>query len=105
MAEECLRKAEYRLALRAFYLANLAYLGRREWIAIAPGKTNREYDIELRRRARAATEARDLFRANLAAFERVWYGLHQVDAAAVEEFRTRNARMKALLELPREAAA
>ena len=42
-----------RLALRAFYLANLAWLGRREFITIHAGKTNREYEIEMRRRTRA----------------------------------------------------
>ncbi len=105
MAEECLRNGDYRLALRAFYLANLAYLGRRELISINAGKTNREYENELRRRARGAPELRDHFHANLLAFERVWYGLHAADADAVAEFRARNARMKALAEPPQEAAA
>jgi hypothetical protein len=105
MAEECLRKGDYRLALRAFYLANLAYLGRRELLTINAGKTNREYENELRRRARGAVEARDLFRANLLAFERVWYGLHDAGVASVEEFRERNALMKAVVDPPREAAA
>jgi hypothetical protein len=105
MAEECLRNGDYRLALRAFYLANLAYLGRRELISINAGKTNREYENELRRRARGVAELRESFRANLFAFERVWYGLHSVEAAAVDEFRGRNARIKALAEPPQEAAA
>jgi hypothetical protein len=97
MAEDCLREQNYRLALRAFYLANLAWLGRHEWIAIHPGKTNGEYKGDLRRRARGSAEARDLFAENLAAFERTWYGLHPATPEAVELFRERNHRMKTLV--------
>jgi len=108
MAETCLSAGDFRLALRAFYLANLAWLGRNEWIAIHPGKTNREYARELSRRARGASEAQDLFARNLSAFERAWYGLHEVNAEEAADFRKRNQRMKALLPAPpvaREAAA
>jgi hypothetical protein len=105
MAEDCLRERNYRLALRAFYLANLAWLGRTEWIAINPGKTNREYEGDLRRRAREFAEARALFAENLAAFESAWYGLHEVAAADVELFRERNRRMKTLLAQPEAVAA
>lgn len=105
MAENCLRERDYRLALRAFYLANLAWLGRRQWIAIHPGKTNREYEGDLRRRARGFAEARGVFAENLAAFERSWYGLHEVAPEDVESFRERNGRMKALLVQPETVAA
>jgi Domain of unknown function (DUF4129) len=105
MAENCLREQNYRLALRAFYLANLAWLGRSEWIAINPGKTNREYESDLRRRAREFGEARGLFSQNLAAFERAWYGLHAVAAEDAELFRQRNGRMKAMLARPEPVAA
>jgi hypothetical protein len=105
MAESCLREREYLLALRAFYLANLAWLGRREWIAIHAGKTNREYEGDLRRRAREFAEARGLFSQNIAAFERAWYGLHEVAEGDVELFRERNGRMKALLAQPEAVAA
>ena len=105
MAEDCLREQNYRLALRAFYLANLAWLGRHEWIAINPGKTNGEYKGDLRRRAREFPEARDLFAENLAAFERTWYGLHRVDSEAVASFRERNLRMKSILAQPETVAA
>jgi hypothetical protein len=105
MAESCLREQDYLLALRAFYLANLAWLGRREWIAIHAGKTNREYEVDLRRRARAFAEARGLFSQNIAAFERAWYGLHEVAADDVATFRERNGRMKTLLAQPEAVAA
>jgi len=105
MGESCLLEQDYLLALRAFYLANLAWLGRREWIAIHAGKTNREYEGDLRRRARAFAEARGLFSQNIAAFERAWYGLHEVAADDVETFRERNGRIKTLLAQPEAVAA
>ena len=44
--------ANHRLALRAFYLSILAGLGERGLLAIARHKSNRDYLLELRRRAR-----------------------------------------------------
>ncbi len=109
MAENCVREQNYRLALRAYYLANLAWLGRHGWIALHPGKTNREYEGDLRRRARGSAgefaEARALFAENLAAFERSWYGLYRVTPEAVELFRERNLGMKTLLVPPEAVAA
>lgn len=94
LAEQCLREENFLHALRAFFLANLAWLGRIEYIAIHPGKTNHEYEIELRRRTRSLPDARDLFAANIAAFERAWYGRHHVAREQVEEFRQRVLAMK-----------
>src|SRR5581483_6703495 len=98
LAEQCLREGNPRLALRALFLANLAWLGRLEFIAINPGKTNREYELELRRRTRTVPEVRDLFAANVASFERAWYGLHEVSPEQIEAFRANSASLKPLLE-------
>jgi hypothetical protein len=103
LAAECLRDENCRLALRALYLANLAWLGRCEFLTIDAGKTNREYELELRRRARAFPEARGLFAGNVAAFERAWYGLHEVGRQDVGEFRGRVGQMKTIL--PERVAA
>lgn len=94
MALDCLREENYRLALRACYLANLAWLGQHGFVAIHAGKTNREYEIELRRKARQYAEARSLFGANVSAFEAAWYGMHEVTEPAVAEFRRRIEGMK-----------
>ena len=94
LAAQCLDQQNFRLALRAYYLANLAWLGRAEYIRIHGGKTNREYELEVRRKTRSAPQMRELFRANIAAFERAWYGLHEVGPLEVDEFRARAARMK-----------
>jgi hypothetical protein len=104
LAERSLRENNLRLALRAFYLANLAWLGRRGFISIHPGKTNREYEAELRRRARAHAEARGLFTANIAAFERAWYGMYEVTGDDIVQFRGRVSEMKKMDEV-KEAAA
>jgi hypothetical protein len=103
LAESCARQGDYRAALRALYLANLAWLGRREWIAIHSGKTNREYELEVRRRAREFPHARELFALNVAAFECAWYGRHSVAAEDIDAFRERLQQIK--LAAPVERAA
>ncbi len=98
MAEDSLREGNWRLAMRAFYLASLSWLGRRELIAIHPGKTNREYEMELRRRTRTAPRMRELFAGNVAAYERCWYGMHNPLPEDVVEFRRRADDMKTAIE-------
>jgi len=104
LAENCAREGDYRSALRALYLANLAWLGRNGWIGIHPGKTNREYEVEVRRRAREFPEARALFAINVVSFERAWYGKHSVGAEDADAFRQRLREIKAAMA-PAELAA
>jgi hypothetical protein len=94
LAASCELQEDFRSALRALYLANLAWLGQGEWIAIHPGKTNREYEMEVRRKARAFPQACSLFAENVASFERAWYGMHDVPASETEIFRQRLVQMK-----------
>ena len=105
LAARMIAEGNFRLALRAYYLANLAWLGHRQFLTIHAGKTNREYELELRRRARGSAEARANFAANIAAFERAWYGQHEVSAGDTAEFHDRNQRIKGALAAPREVAA
>lgn len=104
LAERALAEQNPRLALRAFYLATLAWMGRSEYISIHAGKTNREYELELKRRMRTFPEARALFGANVMAFERAWYGLHDVAAEEIGEFRARMGQMKSILPARGQAA-
>ena len=97
LAQERLGEGEYREALRALYLGNLAWLHSRELVALDPGKTNREYERELRRRARNSPEAPALFRQNLSVFERCWYGEHLAGPEEIEQFRRQALRMKEVL--------
>jgi hypothetical protein len=105
LAARSLQEQNFRFALRAYYLANLAFFGRTRYLTIHPGKTNREYERELRRKARAFSGARELFAVNIAAFERAWYGLHDVTAEDAAQFEQRLQRIKAAMALPQGAAA
>jgi Domain of unknown function (DUF4129) len=97
LGQECLARGEYRLALRAFYLANLSWLGRRGLLTIAPSRSNRDYWRELRRRSPNEL-VNNAFSENMRAFERVWYGTHAVDAGQVAEFERTFLRMKGYAE-------
>ena len=105
LADQSLREQNYRFALRAYYLANLSWLGSSGFLTINAGKTNREYELELKRRARGMAEARTLFAANIVAFESAWYGLHEVSAVDAAEFQQRNVAIKATLRAPQQVVA
>ena len=95
LARELMDQGELRLALRASYLAGLAHLGRRELISIARHKSNLDYERELRRRARSREELLSAFDANLEAFERAWYGLHEVTRDILVGFNANLERIRA----------
>jgi hypothetical protein len=90
LADEWLTKGDYRLAMRALYLAGLNYLSQRDLVSIARYKTGLDYKSELERRARAGTgvslDVVPVFQANNAMFERGWYGCHVVDREQVQAF-------------------
>ena len=94
LANEMLAKGDLRLALRAFYLATLAHLAAREIVSIARFKSNRDYQAEVNRRARGAAELRTAFTENVGAFDRAWYGLYEVTAEGVAEFRSNFERIR-----------
>jgi hypothetical protein len=74
LAREQMARGEWRLALRALYLATLAGLGAQGLVTLARAKTNLDYERELGRRAAGRAELVGGFRARRLAFERVWYG-------------------------------
>jgi hypothetical protein len=61
--------------------------------------------MELRRRARGFAEARQLFAVNIAAFERAWYGQHDVSADDAAGFRQRIESIKGALTAREGAVA
>ena len=95
LARDLMQSGQLRLALRASYLAGLAHLGHRELIRLARHKSNRDYDRELQRRARAQPELLTAFDRNLAAFERSWYGEHEVTAETLGDFSQNLDRIRA----------
>jgi len=94
LGQEMLARGVLRLALRAFYLASLAHLAQRNLISLAKFKSNRDYLLELRRRAHSFPDLLDLFGDNVATFDRTWYGLHRATADLVTEFASNVERMK-----------
>jgi hypothetical protein len=96
MARDLLERGEFRLAMRAFYLASLAHLGQRNLISIARFKSNRDYENELRRRSHAFPELLPVFGANVLALERIWYGLHDVNDEVVREFASNVDKIRAV---------
>lgn len=94
LARDLLERGEFRLALRAFYLASLSHLAARNLISIARFKSNREYERELHRRAHAFPDLLSDFGDNLFRFERIWYGMHKADRDLVDQFAANVEKIK-----------
>ncbi len=94
LARELMEKAEFRLALRAVFLATLAQLSRDGLVFIAKFKSNRDYMLELARRSHEAPELLETFSESARVFESVWYGTHPADRAAVDEILARRQRLR-----------
>lgn len=86
LGRELMAQGEFRLALRAWFLASLAHLANRRLITLAQFKSNLEYERELRRRAHSLPRLLSLFDENLGVLERVWYGRQPADAEDVRRF-------------------
>lgn len=94
LARELLARGEWRLAMRAFYLASLAHLSARNLISLARFKSNRDYERELRRRGHAFPELLAMFGENVSVFERIWYGMHEASGELVTQFAANVERMR-----------
>ena len=94
LAADMLNQGDLRLALRAFYLATLAHLAAREIVTIARFKSNHDYENEVNRRARGSPDLRAAFAANVSSFDRAWYGLYEVTADALAQFRSNFDRIR-----------
>ena len=89
LAHELAGTGELRLALRALYLASLAHLARREFIRPALHKSNRDYELEVHRRARGIPALSETFADTVRAFERSWYGGRAVSAEHLAQFEAK----------------
>ena len=86
LAREQAARGEWRLALRALYLALLARLAADRLITLASFKTNLDYERELRRRALSRTEIVGRFTARRREFESAWYGRAEPGATEVNDW-------------------
>jgi hypothetical protein len=93
LARELTRKGSFRLALRAFYLAILAFLAQQDMIVIAKYKSNRDYESELRRRAHERKDIIDLFSGCVHYFDKAWYGMADVTLNDVDLFSSNFKRI------------
>ncbi len=83
LAREQAAKGEWRLALRALYLATLARLAAEGLVSLARFKTNLDYEREVRRRVLSRTDVAARFAERRREFEDVWYGQAQPAEAQV----------------------
>jgi hypothetical protein len=97
MARDFMARGDFRMALRAYFLASLAFLASREMVAIGRSKTNLDYLREVRRRARSVSGLEPLFAGGIRTFEGAWYGLHDVADTDVREFAANFERMRGLI--------
>lgn len=95
LARELLARGEFRLALRAYYLSSLAFLGEHQLITLARFKSNHDYERELSRRGHALDGLVAAFGENVLAFDRIWYGMHAVDQEVVHHFAANVERIRA----------
>lgn len=76
MVQDLRGRGEWRLALRALFLAFLARLADQRLIVVARYKSNRDYERELSRRAHTVEGLLPGYRDLRLRFESVWYGDH-----------------------------
>ncbi|MGB0370858.1 MAG: hypothetical protein ACPGN3_05855 [Opitutales bacterium] len=88
MARDLIAKGELRLALRAYFLAQLAELSSEGVIIIKKGKSNREYAYEIAKKSHAYAGLKELYGAEMRLFESVWYGRKPVGRAQIDEMES-----------------
>ncbi|HKB08305.1 MAG TPA: DUF4129 domain-containing protein [Candidatus Polarisedimenticolia bacterium] len=93
-ARELARRGDLRQAIRALYLGCLSHLAARELLTLARFKSNRDYQAELKRRARTGPELGSLFAENVALFERTWYGTHEATQETMRRSLANFERMR-----------
>jgi hypothetical protein len=98
LAHELTAKGSWRLAMRAFYLATLANLAENELITVEKFKSNREYENELYRRAHQKEALLKAFSKSREVFERVWYGMYEVNRLDLEHYAAIQKRMMTIAQ-------
>ncbi|MEW5724530.1 MAG: hypothetical protein AB1896_15575 [Thermodesulfobacteriota bacterium] len=93
LAREMIEKGEYRLALRALYLATLAGLAENEMIILARYKSNLDYENELSRRTTGRLDISLAFAQNVTAFDQAWYGHYEVTPEQLHQFNQNHAQI------------
>ncbi|MGD9182207.1 MAG: hypothetical protein PVG15_12085 [Desulfobacterales bacterium] len=98
LARELTEKGSLRQAIRAFYLAILADLAAHELITIEKFKSNREYEMELRRRAHQKEGLLNVFSESREVFERVWYGMYRINRPDLDHYAAIQKRLMTIAQ-------
>jgi hypothetical protein len=85
LARKLIAEGDYRLALRAYFLAQLSAFSSEGLIVIRQAKSNREYAGELSQRGHGDGNLLDLYWGELRLFESVWYGERPPGPAEIEQ--------------------
>lgn len=85
LARDLIAKGNYRLALRAYFLAQLAAFSGEGLVVIQRAKSNREYARELSTRAHGRSDLLALYRLEMRLFERSWYGDREAGPEEIKE--------------------
>ncbi|WFB36769.1 DUF4129 domain-containing protein [Kiritimatiellota bacterium B12222] len=81
-------KGEWRMAMRALFLAFLSRLAERRLVIVHRSKSNREYEKEISTRGNTDLSLLPFFHKFRKAFESVWYGDYPALPEDVQEFQT-----------------
>lgn len=87
LARDLQAGGEWRLALRALFLAFLARLEERRLLVIRRSKSNRDYERELESRGLPEPELLPFFQRFRREFEAVWYGDYPATSEQVDDLR------------------
>lgn len=98
LAREFTEKGSLRQAMRAFYLAILADLAAHELITIEKFKSNREYEMELHRRAHQKEGLLNAFSKSREVFERVWYGMYKINRPDLDHYAAIQKRLMTIAQ-------
>lgn len=93
LAREKMESGDYRLALRALFLATLAHLGDKRLLHISRTKSNGDYVQELGWRAKGRADLNESFHQQVRTFDRVWYGWHDVSLDQMTRFQEQHERI------------
>lgn len=93
LAGEYLASGQTRLAARAFYLANLSYLGSNNLLSLSLSKSNSLYERELKRQPNSARSLAAFSAANRL-YERAWYGMRELAADQMDALQTAVAQLR-----------
>jgi len=95
LADGWMEKGDFRMALKAIYLAALNYLSARDLVSVRRWKTGLEYRRELARRAKTKPDLPLAFARSVAIFEQGWYGPRPVDRTMAESLASCFNEMRA----------